>query len=77
VEPKELEGPSDRAVSLARGWLSAAGWVWLLAAIGVAIASTGDSYWVSAAVFALAIAHFFAARYGSRRVAVFFAIFGP
>ena len=73
----DSDGPSDHAVGLARAWLSVAGWIWLVVGIVIALGSSVWSAWVPIAIIAFAIAHFVLARFASRRLAVFFAVFGP
>jgi hypothetical protein len=77
AETHELEGPSEHAVRLARTWLVVAGWGWLLVGVVMVYASGFASWWAPLTLLTLAISHFAVARFGSRRVAVFFVLFGP
>ena len=73
----DSDGPTPHAVSLARNWLNIGGLAWLALAAAMLVATRGSDLAPVAALAALAIVHFIVARYGSRRVAVFFAMFGP
>ena len=75
--PFDENGPSPHAVALARAWLSALGFVWAAIAIGMLIATEGSDLLPVVVLAALALAHFALARYGSHRVAVFFAMWFP
>jgi hypothetical protein len=77
AETPDLEGPSDHAVRLARMWLVIGGWVWLVGGIAMVHASGFDPWWVPTIMVSVAIAHFVVARFGSRRIAVFFVMFAP
>jgi len=73
----ELEGPSEHAVKLARFWLLIGGWVWLFVGIALLLSVAASELWGPLAIVAFGLAHFIAARFASRRVAVFFAFFSP
>ena len=77
VETPELEGPSEHAVKLARVWLLIGGWVWLFVGAALVLASATGNVWGPIAIVGFGVAHFIAARFASRRVAVFFAFFSP
>ena len=70
-------GPSERAVALARTCLIIGGVVWSGFAAAMLVASRASEIWSTLAVVLVGLAHFVVARFGSRRVAVFFALFGP
>ena len=70
-------GPSERAVALARTCLIIGGVVWSGFAAAMLVASRASEIWSTLAVALVGLAHFAVARFGSRRVAVFFALFGP
>jgi hypothetical protein len=71
-----IDGPSPRAVALARASLYLVGSVWLLAGIAVLISWSSEVFWGSIALVAFGLLHFVVARFGSRRIAVFFARLG-
>jgi hypothetical protein len=74
MQASEIEGPSERLVSLSRISLTVVGWILLALGGGVAIA--GGLGAVAALLITFAIAHFLAARFASRRLAVFLAWVG-
>ena len=69
-------GPSERAVRLARVWLSVGGWAWLFLGAGIFVTSGVSFDWVPIMLIGVAVVHFAAARFASRRFAIFFALFG-
>ena len=75
TEPS-ADGPTPRAVALARAWLWLAGMVWLIVGVIMLASSHDSSTWLAVLVVVFALGHFVLAHYGSRRVAVFFALFG-
>jgi len=76
-EDTAAQGPSKRAVAIARGWLIALGGVWLVTgALFLALASAPIAYW-GIAMVVLGLGHFIAVRYAGGRLAVFLALFGP
>ena len=77
AETHALEGPSEHAVRLERTWLIIAGWGRLVVDVVMVYASGFASWWAPLALLTLAISHFAVARFGSRRVAVFFVLFAP
>jgi hypothetical protein len=76
-EPSESDGPSDHAVRLARAWVFFAGCAWLVLGLGLVVASGMGLGLATFVVLLVAAVHFLVARFASRRVAVFFAMFGP
>jgi hypothetical protein len=77
VSQPDVEGPSPRAVALARFWLIVLGCIWLVLGVAVGMTMRSESWWLWLIVIAVAALHFIAARYARNRVAVFFALFGP
>jgi hypothetical protein len=75
AEPN-IDGPSPRAVAWARASLYLVGSVWLLAGIALLASWSSELLWWPIALVALGLLHFVVARFGSSRVAVFFAVFG-
>jgi hypothetical protein len=75
TEP-DIDEPSHRAVALARASLCLVGSVWLLAGIAVLASWSSEVFWGSIALVAFGLLHFVVARFGSRRVAIFFARLG-
>ena len=71
------DGPTPHAVSLARGWLNIGGLVWLGFAGAAFVLAGGDEPLVVVAFATVGLLHFVVAHFGSRRVAVLFAMFGP
>jgi hypothetical protein len=76
-ERESCDGPSPHAVTLARIWLNIGGVLWIGFAIMAWVTSGGIAIWPTAALGSIALLHFVIAKFGSHRVAVFFAIFGP
>ena len=72
---ENVEGPSPRAVVLARFWLIAMGCLWIVG--GVAAAAVTSNEWLAVAAVAIGAVHILIAQFASQRVIVFFAIFGP
>jgi hypothetical protein len=70
-------GPSERAVALARTWLVITGVAILAFGIFAATTSEGTEMLMGCAITLLGLADLVVARYGSRRVAVFFSLFVP
>ena len=78
TETKQLEnGPSERAVAIARAWLIISGLIVLALGIGITATIEGPEKLWGVAIAVLGITNFIVARYGSGRVAVFFSVFGP
>ena len=78
AETKRLEnGPSDRAVAIARAWLIISGVIVLAFGIGITASLEGAERLWGVAIAVLGITNFIVARYGSGRVAVFFSAFQP
>ena len=71
---ENVEGPSPRAVALARFWLIAMGYLWIVGGVAAAVTS---NEWLALAAVAIGVVHILIAQFASRRVIVFFAIFGP
>lgn len=74
IEPQN--GPSPRAVLLARGLLVLLGCAWVVAGVAVLWLFDDSSHWMAYLALASAIAHFLVARFAGPRVAVFLAVFG-
>ena len=70
-------GPGERAASLARAWLIISGLIVLTLGIGIAATLDGRERLWGVLIAVLGVANFIVARYGNRRVAVFFSLFGP
>jgi hypothetical protein len=73
----ESNGPSAHAVSLARVWLIIGGVFWLGLTVATLVSTDGSNLALISVLAMLALLHFIVALFGSRRVAVFFAILGP
>ena len=76
-EHEPCDGPSPHAVALARIWLNIGGVLWIGFAIAAMVTSRGIEIWPTVVLGSIALLHFAIAKFGSHRVAVFFAIFGP
>ena len=71
----EPTGPSPHAVALGRSCLTILGCAWLAAALVATVSPSALA--VAAGALTIGMAHLLLARFASRRVAVFLALFSP
>jgi hypothetical protein len=70
-EREHVYTPPPRAMTLVRIWLLVLGCAWLLAGFFVG-SGTGGSHWWGIVLVAVGVLHFAAARYATKRLAMFF-----
>ena len=71
------DGPSLRAVAFARFLLIIFGFVWLVIGGMLALGKKDPNLFLGLVVSGVGVGHFAMARFASKRVAVFAALFGP